>query len=330
MKPIVTIRVRRGPLVGVLLAGLLLAGGIWWGGGKDAATPKQQLQIVSAMAGEDAEKSLEQRVQMLAKQYNVAPIDARVDRVWKGIPALNGLEVDVEATLQKAKQAKDGRIPIVAKQLPPQVTLDQLGAVPIYRGNPEKKQMALMINVAWGTEYIEDILNALDEFQVKATFFLDGSWTTANPEVAKEIAQRGHEIGNHAYSHPDMSKLDKASQLRQITRTNQAILAATGGTPKLFAPPSGAYNDTTVTTAHGQNMRTILWTVDTIDWQKPPATTIQQRVLSKAQNGALVLMHPTEPTRVALRTILQGLQQKGYGLVTVSTLLDPERPLPTP
>jgi probable sporulation protein (polysaccharide deacetylase family) len=328
-KPILTVKLSSGRLIAGAATVLLLTGGFFWKG-QPAVTPNSSLAVVSAMAGGSQTESLEQRVRALAKQYDAAPIDARVDRVWKGIPGLNGLKVNVEATLVKAQQAVDGRIPIVAEQIPAKVTLNDLGAVPIYRGNPEKKQMALMINVAWGTEYIEGILKTLDEFHVKATFFLDGTWTTENPGVAKQIVERGHEVGNHAYTHPDMSALDAASQLRQIARTNQAIQKATGVTPKLFAPPSGAYNDTTVKTAHGQKLRTILWTLDTIDWKKPPASTIVNRVLPRAENGALVLMHPTEPTREALRIVVQGLQKKGYGLVTVSTLLDPVRPLPTP
>nr|WP_283809177.1 polysaccharide deacetylase family protein [Tumebacillus amylolyticus] len=282
------------------------------------------------MAGSNQTESLQQRVQALAAQYDAKPIDAHNDRVWKGIPGLNGIKIDVDATVRKTEKVNDGRIQLVAEQIPPKVSLDDLGPVPIYRGNAEKKQMALMINVAWGTEYIEEILKTLDEYGVKATFFLDGSWTADNPAVAKEIVARGHEVGNHAYTHPDMSKLNAGSQQSQISRTNQAIQKATGVTPKLFGPPSGAYNDTTVKTAYGQKMRTILWTLDTIDWKKPPASDISNRVLSRAENGALVLMHPTAPTRDALRTILQGLQKKGYGLVTVSQLLDPVRPLPTP
>ncbi|KEO82985.1 polysaccharide deacetylase family protein [Tumebacillus flagellatus] len=326
-KPILSFKLPRGRLIAGAAVALLLAGGLFWKG-----QPRQSggpLAVVSAMAGHQ-EKSLQQRVEILAGQYDAEPIDARNDRVWKGIPALNGLKIDVAATVKQNEKNPDGRLQLVAKQIPPKVTLDDLGAVPIYRGNPEKKQMALMINVAWGTEYIEDMLKTLDECGVKATFFLDGSWTADNPSVAKEIVARGHELGNHAYTHPDMSKLGAAAQQSQIARTNQAIQKATGITPRLFAPPSGAYNDTTVKTAHGQKMRTVLWTLDTVDWKKPPAATITSRVLNKAENGAMVLMHPTEPTRDALRTLVQGLQKKGYALVTVSQLLDPERPLPAP
>jgi len=285
------------------------------------------LPAVSVFAA-DNEDALRARITQLAKQLDAPPIDARKDPVWKAIPGLNGVQVDVEATLRKARQADGQRIPLVAKQIPPQVSLDDLGPLPIYKGHEAKRQVALMINVAWGTEYLPRIMETLETYRVHATFFLDGSWTAKNPALAKTIAQRGHELGNHAYTHPDMAKLDKERTLRELVRTSEAIRRATGVQPKVFAPPSGSYTDLTVQTAHAQGMRTILWSVDTIDWQKPPAATITDRVLSRVHRGALILMHPTEPTADALRSMVEGLQGKGYELVTVSELLAPTRPLP--
>ena len=316
---------RKSLLLG-LAACLLLCAALFAG-----ARP-QSVAVVSAMSGQ-VQDNLRPRIELLAKQYPPDPLAAKNDRVWKAIPGINGLKVDVEATLKEAEKtpgATTDRLPLVFKQIPPKVSLDNLGPLPIYRANPEKKQMALIINVAWGTEYIQDILSILDQNEVKATFFLDGSWTSKNPDVAKEILSRGHELGNHAYTHPDMAKLGAGRTLQEIARTNLAIQKATGITPKLFAPPSGSYTDLTVRTAQRQGMRTILWTLDTIDWKKPPASTIVNRILPRAENGAMVLMHPTEPTCAALRTLIPELKKKGYGLVTVSDLISPNRPLPHP
>lgn len=317
-----TLHLSRKRLLAAITACVLLLAGLFWHG-----APTDRVSVVSLMAGQD-DHPLRERVEQLAKQYDAEPIDAKNDRVWKAIPGLNGLQVDVEATLNHAQGLTGDRIPLVYKQIPPKVSLDDLGALPIYRGNPQKKQMSLMINVAWGTEYIEEILSILDKNNVKATFFLDGSWTAKNGEVAKKIVEKGHEIGNHAYTHPDMAKLGADRTAQEIVRTNDVIQKATGIRPKLFAPPSGSYNDLTVKTAHGQGMRTILWTLDTVDWKRPPASTILNRIVPKAQNGALVLMHPTEPTVEALRTMIPELGKKGYHLVTVSELLSQERPVP--
>jgi peptidoglycan-N-acetylglucosamine deacetylase len=322
-KPIISLPVTRGRLLAGVAICLFLVVGLLVKG-HPANVP-----VVAAMSGAQ-DSDLRQRVELLAKQYNTPPIDAKNDPVWKAIPGLNGLEIDVDATVKKSQQHPDESISLVAKQIPPHVSLDDLGALPIYRGNSQKKQMALMINVAWGDEYLPDILNTLKKNNVKATFFLDGSWTKKKPDTAKQIYEAGFEIGNHAYSHPDMSKYGADAALREISRTNAAVKQAIGITPKLFAPPSGAFNSTTVKVAHGQGMRTILWTLDTVDWRKPPSSVISNKVLSKAENGALVLMHPTAPTRDALRTLIPSLLQKGYRLVTVSELLDSTRPLPNP
>lgn len=322
-KPIITLRITRARFfTGIAICLFLVAGFLIKG-------HPANIPVIAAMSGAQ-ETDLRQRVELLAKQYNAAPIDAKNDPVWKAIPGVNGLEIDVDATVKKSLEQPDKGISLVAKQIPPKVSLDDLGALPIYRGNSQKKQMALMINVAWGDEFLPDMLETLKKYNVKATFFLDGSWTKKNPSIAKQIYDDGFEIGNHAYSHPDMSKYGADAALSQISRTNAVVKQAIGITPKLFAPPSGAFNSTTVKVAHGQGMRTILWTIDTIDWRKPPSATITNRVLSKAENGALVLMHPTAPTRDALRTLIPSLLQKGYRLVTVSELLDSTRPLPSP
>jgi len=306
-----------------ICAALLFALAFAWNG-----LPASQ-KIVSVMAGQDA-SGLRERVERLAREYAADPVDARNDPVWKAVPGLNGVEVDVEETLKRTAGNSRGKIEVAAKQIPPRVSLDDLGALPIYRGNPAKKQMSLMINVAWGTEYLDGIMETLDTYKVKATFFLDGSWTAKNGAMAKAIAARGHEIGNHAYTHPDMAQLDAQRTVREIVRTSEVIARATGVRPKLFAPPSGSYSDTTVAEARKQGLRTILWTHDTIDWKKPPASEIVTRIMSRAESGALVLMHPTEPTSAALRTLIPGLLGKGYGLVTVSELLSEVRPLPAP
>ncbi|ARU62513.1 hypothetical protein CBW65_17250 [Tumebacillus avium] len=318
---IVTLTKRR--LLLMVAAFLFLAAGLAMSGEE-----QKQVAVVNVMAG-ISDDALKQRVELLAKEYDQKPIDAKNDPVWRAIPGLNGLKVDIEATIQKTKAAGGDRIQVVAEQIPPKVHLKDLGALPIYKANSQKKQIALMINVAWGTEYIPEMLATLEKHHVKATFFLDGSWTKKNPEVAKQISAAGHELGNHAYSHPDMSRMGVSDQLRQITRTNAVIEEATGIKPTLFAPPSGAYADSTVATAYKQGMYTILWSLDTVDWKKPPASTIVNRVLSRAENGSMVLMHPTEPTRDALRTIVPSLLKKGYGLVTVSELLDETRPVPS-
>src|SRR5690606_39195767 len=114
----------------------------------------------------------------------------------------------------------------------------------------EKPMVSLLINVAWGNEYIPPILQTLNDHDVKATFFFDGSWTKKNSELALMIYNEGHEIGNHAYSHPDLQKRSRAEMMDEISRTNDVIEETLGFKPKWFAPPSGSFNQQTVDVAH--------------------------------------------------------------------------------
>src|SRR5690606_24242439 len=140
------------------------------------------------------------------------------------------------------------------------------------------------------------MLKVLNEYDLHTTFFLDGSWVKNNPSLVTMIYEEGHEIGNHAYSHPNMSKLTVQRMDEEIRRTNEAIQAIIDQTPTWFGPPSGDFNQTVVERAAFQGMKTVLWTVDTIDWRKPHPDEMVERVLSKVHHGAMILMHPTEPT----------------------------------
>jgi probable sporulation protein (polysaccharide deacetylase family) len=265
----------------------------------------------------------------LAARHRKEPIDALINTAGKRnvIPEVNGVEVDQEETWKRINTGgRTASIPLVYRQIPPKIGMKDLEPLPIYQGNPVKKQIALMVNVAWGSEFIEHILKILHDNQVKATFFLDGSWLSKNETIAQQIVASGHEIGNHAYSHPDMAALPATKQREQIVRTQEEIRKRLGVISQWFAPPSGSFNDVTVKLAKKQNMGTVLWTLDTVDWRRPPKEQIIRRILPNAKNGALVLMHPTEPTVEALRTLVPSLKEKGFQLVTVSELLSPIRP----
>lgn len=275
----------------------------------------------------DTNDDLRQQIERWKQDWEQAPINARLDRIWKAIPGYNGRVIDVEATLVRMKQSgKQSPEQLVYKQVPPAVTLEQLGVHPIYRGNPKKPVISFMINVAWGNEYLDSILTTLDEYDVKTTFFLDGSWVKRYPEEAKKIVQHGHEIGNHAYSHPEMRKLGAQRIRQEIGRTQEVIAGTVGITPYLFAPPSGSFSQSVVDIAHQEyKMKTILWTADTVDWRKPPVQEMVSRVTAKMENGVLVLMHPTAPSAEGLAQLIHNARQKGLTVTTVSEVLSSRR-----
>ncbi|PZD93715.1 hypothetical protein DNH61_22295 [Paenibacillus sambharensis] len=267
-----------------------------------------------------------QRIRQEAQERYQKPVNAKVDPVWKAIPGYSGLEVDIDASYSRTSSSPKGSpLQLVYREVQPEINLEDLGPYPVYRGNPNKPMAAIMINVAWGNEYLPDILNTLDEEKVKATFFLDGTWLSKNEELAKDIMNHGHEMSNHAYSHPDMSRISRAAQKQQITRTEELLRSKLSVKNRWFAPPSGAFNQTTIEVAAAEGLKTVLWTVDTVDWKKPAPEWMISKISRETGPGSLILMHPTASSRDALKGMIAAVREKGLALGTVTETLSPAR-----
>lgn len=261
-----------------------------------------------------------------ASTYEKPASDAKIDRVWKALPGYNGLKVNLDASYKNMeKKGVFDEKKLVFTQIKPKVHLADLPPSPIYRGHPDKPMVTFIINVAWGNEYLSDILATLKKHHVTASFFLEGNWAKKNPDLAKMIVSGGNEVGNHSYSHPDMSRLTAPQVREQMVKTNEVIEAATGEKCNWFAPPSGSYRDETVKIAAELHMKTVMWTVDTIDWQKPSPETLINRVIPKIGNGSIILMHPTESTAKALDRLITLIEQKHLKIGTVTELMNEER-----
>ena len=191
----------------------------------------------------------------------------------------------------------------------------------IYSGNTENNNVCFMINVYQGNEYVKDILDILDLYKVKTTFFIGGSWAVKNVDLVKEIYTRGHELGNHGFYHKDQDSLDFEANVQEIKMCHKVISENLGVEMTLFAPPSGAYSITTVDAATSLNYKTIMWTRDTIDWRDQDEDLIYKRAIKDMSNGDLVLMHPTEKTVQALTNILSTAINNGFNPTTVSNCL---------
>lgn len=273
----------------------------------------------------------EKIINSFAERNNTNPIEPKIDKIWKLIPGYNGLIVDKEATLKLARTNKlktQNEIHYIWKEVEPRIQLGELGYYPIYRGNPRKPEVSFMVNVAWGTEHIDQILNIFKENQVKATFFLDGSWIKKNPDIARKIVAEGHELGNHAYSHPQMSRLSVERIKQEIVKTEELIFTITNQSSKYFAPPSGDFDQRVVDIAGDLHLQTVLWTLDTVDWKKPSPETIINRIIPKLDNGHLILMHPTKSTVEALPILIREAKKKGLKIGTVKETLSTKRILP--
>lgn len=187
-----------------------------------------------------------------------------------------------------------------------------------YNGDTTKNDVTLMINVYWGTEYLDDMLEILDNYNVKTTFFIGGTWAVLNEDYLTKIYESGHELANHGYHHKDHDKLDEAGNLNEISTTHKIVKELTGVEMDLFAPPSGAYDSLTVTCAEQLGYHTIMWTRDTIDWRDHDSNLIYSRAVKNAKGGDLILMHPTEATVEALPKIIEFFQASNFNLTTVS------------
>lgn len=265
-------------------------------------------------------------IKQKAHLYEDEAVDAVIDPVWKAIPGYNGLEVDIEKSyenMKKDKTFKENKL--VLKEKEPQVTLHQLEPAPIYKGNPKKQMVAFQVNVAWGNDYLPELLKTFKKHNINVTFNLDGSWTKKNPRLAKMIVEEGHEIGNHAYTHPDFKRISNQEIREELKMTNNIIEATVKRTPKWFAPPSGSYNNNAVQIAHELNMRTILWTLDTVDWKSPNPNDMANHIITESHAGAIILMHPTKSTAEALDMMIEGVQKKGFKISTVSDLVSEKR-----
>ncbi|WP_066288896.1 polysaccharide deacetylase family protein [Bacillus sp. FJAT-29937] len=261
-----------------------------------------------------------------AIDYNIPPQDAKIDRVWKAMPGLNGIQVDIGASYKKMKadgEFKDEKL--VFKQIQPKIQLKDLPPSPTYKGHPEKQMVSFIINVAWGNEYLTDMLTTLKKHNVSASFFLEGKWAQKNPELAKMIEEAGHEIGNHSYSQPNMAKIPTSIMKEEIQKTNEVIQAITDKPVQWFSPPSGSFREETIQIALQEGLRTVLWSVDTADLKKPSEEELLNRVMGKVHNGAIILMHPTSPTEKSLDQLIIQLKNRDFQIGTVSDLLSSDR-----
>ncbi|WP_188992488.1 polysaccharide deacetylase family protein [Paenibacillus nasutitermitis] len=280
----------------------------------------------SDIAADPGKRLLKETIEKEAIKRRIDPVDAKLDHVWKAIPGYNGLEVDVDQTYRLMKDAPEhAPIRYMYREITPAVSLEQLGRQPIYKGNPNKPMVALMINVAWGNEFLEPMLKTLEQHNVKATFFLDGTWLKKNTDMARLIQSYGHELSNHAYTHPNMSRLDRQTAYNEIAKTEALLKSTLNVNNVWFAPPSGDFNQMTVEVAAEQGLKTVLWTLDTVDWQHPPAASIVNKIRTRVEPGSLILLHPTDSSSEALPGMIAAIKHKGLLLGTVSETLSTKR-----
>lgn len=194
--------------------------------------------------------------------------------------------------------------------------------LPVYRVDRDDKKISISFDCAWGVDYTDGILDELDRFGVKCTFFVVKFWVEKYPDYVKKIIERGHEIGTHSSTHPHMSKLSKAAIEIELLDSVKAIEDLTGKKVELFRAPFGEYTDTVITTAESLNLLTIQWDVDSLDWKDLSKEKIAERVIKKAKIGSIILCHNNgKHTLEALPLIFSTLISSGYEFLPISELV---------
>jgi peptidoglycan/xylan/chitin deacetylase (PgdA/CDA1 family) len=188
----------------------------------------------------------------------------------------------------------------------------------------QHKEIALTFDDGPGP-YTPRVLSVLAQENVPATFFQVGTLQTYFHDSTSQIVARGYTIGDHTESHAPMSKLSAADQKSQIIEQISAMGDFGAPFPRLFRPPYGLWDSTTLRILRQNRMLMILWTVDTEDYRQPGVPTIVNNVLTNARPGAIILMHDAGGNRTetaeALPQIITTLKAHGYKLVTVPRLL---------
>ena len=194
--------------------------------------------------------------------------------------------------------------------------------LPIYSVSTEEKKIALTFDAAWGADDTQDIIDILDKYEVKATFFLVGFWVDKFPSEVKSLYEAGHEIATHSNAHKFMSKMTREEIISDLNASIDKISTVIGERVRVFRPPYGDYNNTLITTARELGLEPIQWSIDSLDWKGLSAKELISRVTSRLHSGGIILCHNNSEHIVeALSSIIEYALGEGYSFSTVSDLI---------
>lgn len=192
-----------------------------------------------------------------------------------------------------------------------------------YRVNTNRKVVAFTFDVVWTPAETRKILEILDRYHVRSTFFLTGTWLRKNSTLAREILAYGHEIGLHGYSQMYLTELDDTELSREFELMEEALREELNYSTFLFRPPYGELDQRVFDFTRKKGYTTVLWSINPHDWLEPGVDRIVGRVSRNIHKGAIILFHTsTVQTSEALPQIIQGLRLREYETVPVSELLE--------
>jgi peptidoglycan/xylan/chitin deacetylase (PgdA/CDA1 family) len=223
--------------------------------------------------------------------------------------------------LPPAPPADPAAKPAIARSVEP-------GEDEVVRGDPNRPNVSLVINVGAGSEPAVSMLDTLREKGVRTTFFVLGWWADRQPGILKRIADDGHEVASHGHTVFDLTSVSDAAVREDLERADASISAVTGKTTRPLWSASAGYRNARVhRIAASLGYRPIYLTVDSLDWtQEASAESVYARVMERTVNGAIVVLHFDSPTTVrstaaALPRLIDDLRAAGFSLVTITDLL---------
>jgi peptidoglycan-N-acetylglucosamine deacetylase len=282
----------------------------------------------SGMTEEQAKAALSQ----MTAVYQADPVAARETfdssyGVNVVVPELNGYELDVESTWTRLAAAPPNTRLVPATRVhTPSTRLSDFPQAVIRQGNPDKKAVGLLINVDWGDIELEQMLPVLKQRGVKVTFFVSGRWAQGHVSLLKRMADDGHEIASHGYDLRYGPKaLAQAGKLKaDIAKSAEVIQNVTGAPVTFWAPHMSEISPEILKAAADLRMRTVLYSLDTVDWRESTTPEKILQTVRKGMAGDLILMHPKPNTALVLDKALQDLQARGLRVLTLSDMLSPD------
>ena len=193
------------------------------------------------------------------------------------------------------------------------------GALPQYQESDERVKIALTFDDGPHPYYTEQLLDGLKERGVHATFFVTGEHAALHPDIIERMQEEGHMIGNHTYSHIQLKKSNREEFKEELIKTNEVIKEITGNEVLYVRPPYGSWDKSFESEL---NMFPVLWTVDPLDWCSGNAACVVKRVVEKAEENDIILMHDYyESSVTAALEVVDELMKEGFSFVTVEEIL---------
>lgn len=240
---------------------------------------------------------------------------------------ISSSEVPTQSTVNNTQLSRSCEPKILKDQKPDKTPSSFVPRIPgnrISRVSVPGRYVALTFDDGPSATLTPQVLDILNRHGARGTFFVVGQNASRNPSILARAAAEGHEIGSHTYSHIKMTGREMGNVRSEIERTSSIIERATGTCPRVMRPPYGATNSRLVSMMVDEyGMKSVLWDVDTRDWQHPGVDVVVQRAVGGAKPGSIILVHDIhQSTLQALEGIVSGLQARGFTLVTVSQLIE--------